>query len=111
MQTKLHNIMSVFTGRDKKIKSLTIFCHMFDLKVSKGQAKAFSEPLVMTFRNSWNMGEVSVDLRQASTRLGTRLPGLNQGRCLSRGGEHLVTHRLVKGIFIPSSIQEELSKN
>lgn len=81
LQTKMHNIMSIFTRRDKKRKSFTIFCHIFDLKVCKGQTKAFSEPLVMPFRNSWNMREVSVALRQASTRLGTRLPSLNQGKC------------------------------
>lgn len=110
MQTRLHNIISIFTRRDKKIKSLAIFYHMFDLRVCKGQAKTFSEPLVMTFSNSWDMGEVSVDSRQASTRLGTRLPSLNQGRCMSRG-EHIVNHRSIKGIFIPSSVQEELTKN
>lgn len=84
METKLHNAMSIFTKGDKKRKYFTIFCHIFDLKVCKGQAKAFSEPLVMTFMNSWNMREVSVALRQASTRL----PSLNQGKFLSR--EHIV---------------------
>lgn len=47
--------MSVFTRRNKKIKSFAIFCHIFDFKVCKGQAESFTE--VMTFRNSWNMRE------------------------------------------------------
>lgn len=96
--------MPIFTRRDKKRKCFTIFYHIFDLKVCKGQAKAFSEPLVMTFMNSWNMREVSVALGQVSTRL----PSLNQGKCFSR--EHIVNLRTVKGI-IPSMVQEELTKN
>lgn len=109
MQTKLPNTMSTFTRGVKKRKAFTIFCHIFDHKVYKGQAIAFSEPLVMIFRNSWNMREVSVALRQASTRLGRRLPSPNQGECLSRE-EHVVNLRSVKEIFIPSSVQEELTK-
>lgn len=50
--------MSIFTRRDKKRKSFAIFCHIFDFRVNKGQAEPFTE--VMTFRNSWNMREVSV---------------------------------------------------
>lgn len=48
-------------------------------------------------------------LETGKHKTGTGLPSLNQGKCLSRG-EHRVSLRSVRGIFIPSSIQEELNK-